>query len=250
MASRSMPSFSLSCTQHLRRFIEPLAHGAHPRARPSSLPKPFQRLLLPSKVYTVSGPIGFSNIEHMGVIRIFRPPPSPTTAVGRARRRVPAAARPQSPRRGKSRGSIGGSDFEFGDGDVAGARRCSYSCAQPSRVQQYDTHVVLDPAERRKGHRSHFCRIGATLPPFDVGVRHRFVMRQRKHQCDIYIDAAGNELLYSRNSLGGRRNFNHHVGPTDRTVEPLGLGNRRLRVARKMGETSRLTYPSAPLVWS
>ena len=89
----------------------------------------------------------------------------------------------------------------------------------------------IDPAVKKDATEATLA-VGATLQAFDVGVRHRLVMRQRKHQCDIYVDPAGNELLDSRNSLARRRNFNHHVGPTDRTVEPLGLGNRRLRVAR------------------
>ena len=70
-------------------------------------------------------------------------------------------------------------------------------------------------------------------------------------QGDVDADAGAEHGGDRRQALDGRRDLDEHVGPVDRPVQRLGLGDRGRRVARaSRGSTSMLTRPSTPPVRS
>ncbi len=104
--------------------------------------------------------------------------------------------------------------LRVGDRDLAHQSLCF---RRADRLQLLiDRGIDAADKERRDGGDPR--RVGAALQAFDICARYRLVVRHRKHQGHVDVDAFGNELLNGRNTLRGSRHFDQQIGPTDRAA--------------------------------
>ena len=84
------------------------------------------------------------------------------------------------------------------------------------------------PANKERRHRrdlAHLAsRIGELFQSGDIGFGQGFVLGQGKDQCDVDVDACGDEAFYGGNTLWSGWHFDHDVGPVQRSEKAFDLG--------------------------
>ena len=133
--------------------------------------------------------------------------------------------------------------FRIGDGDLALQR------AQPGLfigivgagdlVVEQTVHRGVDAADKETRHACDPRHVAALrrkrLETRNIGLDDPFVGGLREQQCDVHVDAAGDQPADGRQALRRRRHLDHQIPAIHRVPQPLGFRQGRRRIGGKIG---------------
>ena len=131
--------------------------------------------------------------------------------------------------------------FRIGDGNLAskGCRRRCARVAGSGKIGDLLIDLAIDTADEKAGHTGDAIN-GFALgqPCFEAGhegLCHRPIGRDRKQQRDVDVQAFGDQLGDGRDARRGSGHLDHQIGSTNFCPQPLGLGDGRIGLMRKIG---------------